>query len=317
MMDSFNVFVSWDGDSIGQRVGRATLSDDVEEVRKVDQAIQAGNEVWRGWALSHGGSVVEIGGDEGRIQVPADALDELPGVCETYKTAVDATVSVGVGKKLSESAKALLAAKIRGKNRVVLYSKDVEKELAEVKDKPEEKKVAEEYLDEPANGAPTAELFEKAEGRITHEEMTAGRSDKIPKAKVPAGLCGSLYPGHPAVYCGRPLGHDAGPKGTEHRYVGAKDFEKAEGEGKGVTHAKAPNRQRVDHEEGEVAKDGAKKPIVPETSADVRNHLAAPTAPPGPRRRRTVPLRPPAAATSPPSAARSATPSRRCSSSCR
>lgn len=198
-MDPLKVYVSWDGDAIGQRVGRATISDDVEEVRRVDQAIQAGNEIWRNWALAQGGSIVEIGGDEGRVEVPASALADLPQICETYKTAVDATVSVGLGRKLSESAKALMAAKLRGKNRVVLYDQSVEQTLAEVKEKPEQQKIAEEYLNE---------------------------------------------------------------------------FKKADGAGKGVTHAAAPSRQHVDHEEGEVATAGDRKPIETETSADVRDHLA-------------------------------------------
>jgi len=38
-----DVFVCWDGDKIGRRVGRAVLADDVGEVRRVDQAINAGN----------------------------------------------------------------------------------------------------------------------------------------------------------------------------------------------------------------------------------------------------------------------------------
>ena len=54
------VYVTWDGDKIGRMVGRARLADDVAEVRRVDRAINAGNELWRSYALKHGGSVIEI-----------------------------------------------------------------------------------------------------------------------------------------------------------------------------------------------------------------------------------------------------------------
>lgn len=145
-----SVIISWDGDSIGQQVGRATLADDIEAVRRIDQAINRGNDVFKGWALSHGGSVVEAGGDEGRIEVPASALTELPRIREAYRTAVDATVSVGIGKTLSQSAKALLAAKLRGKDRVVVFNSDVEQEVASIQNKPEGQKLYEEYLSKAA-----------------------------------------------------------------------------------------------------------------------------------------------------------------------
>ncbi len=252
-MDSLKVYVSWDGDSIGQRVGRATISDDVEEVRRVDQAIQAGNDVWRNWALAQGGSIVEIGGDEGRVEVPASALADLPQICETYKTAVDATVSVGLGRKLSESAKALLAAKLRGKNRIVLYDQTVEQTLAQAEQKPEDQKIAEEYLDKPVSGAPTAELFEKGEKKVCKTPGCGKPVEKYGKTGVKSAHCADC---------------------NKRADVVIESLDKAEGAGKGVTHAQAPSRQRVDHEEAEVAHAGDRKPIVTETSADVRNHLA-------------------------------------------
>lgn len=146
MLEPVRVIISWDGDHIGRVVGRATLEDDVEEVRRVDQAINRGNECFKGWCLAAGGSIIEIGGDEGRVEVPIDALKDLPEVRHAYFTAVDATVTVGIGKKLSESAKALMAGKLRGGDKVVFYDEDVEAEVAAVKDKSEADKIGQEYL---------------------------------------------------------------------------------------------------------------------------------------------------------------------------
>lgn len=194
-MNPLNTIVSWDGDSIGQKVGRATLADDVEEVRRVDQAIQAGNEIWKSWCLAAGGSVVEMGGDEGRVEVPAVALTDLEQTRHAYETAVNATCSVGVGRKLSESAKALLAAKLRGKNRVVFYDKDVEAEIAEAnkKQETEEQKIGEEYLGKAlhdthhqgSGGEATSNAGRKAPGRQTEEHSEGEVARKGAEAPKP------------------------------------------------------------------------------------------------------------------------------------
>jgi hypothetical protein len=143
-----DVFVCWDGDKIGRRVGRAVLDNDVGEVRRVDQAINAGNELWRNLALNVGGNVVEVGGDEGRIIIDASHLGDMPGVAERYAETVGASVSVGVGTKLSESAKALVVAKLRGGNRICVWDPEMEPEyLAATKPETEQNKIAKEYFD--------------------------------------------------------------------------------------------------------------------------------------------------------------------------
>jgi hypothetical protein len=146
------VFVAFDGDTIGQMIGRARQADDVEGVRRVNQRIELGNEIWRAWATNSGGSVIEIGGDEGAIEVPADKLDELPAIRAQYAQKVEASVSVGVGMKLSEASKALLAAKLSGKDRITFYTEECDKliEDAQKHAKDEEGKIADEYLNKAA-----------------------------------------------------------------------------------------------------------------------------------------------------------------------
>lgn len=142
------LYVAFDGDGIGQQVGRARLDNDVEGIRRISQAIDRGNAVWAGWAMSYGGSTIEVGGDEGLLEVPARALEQLEQVRHAYETAVGAPCSVGLGKKVSEASKALLAAKLRGKNRVVFYDQQVEQEVAAAAEHPqtEGEKIGEEYL---------------------------------------------------------------------------------------------------------------------------------------------------------------------------
>lgn len=143
-----NVYVCYDGDKIGRQVGRAVRTNDVAEVRRVDQAINQGNEIWRSFALRVGGSVIEIGGDEGRIEIGIEHLPEVPDIARQYAEAVGATVSVGVGMVLSASADALAVAKIRGGNQILLWNPEMQAELdASIAAAPSEsQKIADEYL---------------------------------------------------------------------------------------------------------------------------------------------------------------------------
>ena len=124
------VILAWDGDDAGREVKLATLGDDVGEVRQISQSIDNANRIWRSWVEMHGGSVISFAGDEGRAEVAADKLDELPAIRKQYGGAIGGSVSVGVGVKMSEAVKALRAAKIRGGDQIVLFTSEVEDELA-------------------------------------------------------------------------------------------------------------------------------------------------------------------------------------------
>lgn len=141
-----NVYVSFDGDGIGQMIGRASLDDDVAQIRKLSHAIERAGAIFASWALACGGSVIEIGGDEGRIIVPADKLTELPALRQQYESACGHTATVGVGMKLSEADKALLVGKTRGKDRICMWDPDMQAEIDTLKPKSEADKISEEYL---------------------------------------------------------------------------------------------------------------------------------------------------------------------------
>ncbi len=126
------LFVAFDGDSIGAQHGRALLSDDPAEVRHVSSAIEAGEEIWRSWALKNAGSLISAGGDEGMVEVSPEVIAELPDIRKQYASTVGATCTVGVGRKMSEAAKALLVGKHRGKDRICVYSDSMKPELDEI-----------------------------------------------------------------------------------------------------------------------------------------------------------------------------------------
>lgn len=139
-------YVCFDGDGIGQLVGRARLADDVEQVRIVSRRIENGNQVFKAWSESHGTNAIECGGDEGAVEIPPDYLDELPGIKEKYEGVVGATVSIGVGMKLSEASRALMYAKVTGKNKICFYTEEMEETLEKLKEPPEDEKIAGEYM---------------------------------------------------------------------------------------------------------------------------------------------------------------------------
>lgn len=143
--DPTMVFVAIDGDHAGRRVGDATLHDEAEEVTRLGHMLDRGNELFTAWAVRVGGTVINAGGDEARVTAPARTLNELPELVRRYEELTGCTVSVGVGAKLSEAAKALLVAKIHGGDQVHLYDEQTEAQIRELRPRDERAKLAEEY----------------------------------------------------------------------------------------------------------------------------------------------------------------------------
>jgi hypothetical protein len=156
---ALTICVAYDADSAGRLVGRARLADDVARLRVIGATLDAGNDLMRRWATAHGGAAVEVGGDEGLLEVGPSALQDVESARKQYAEMVGCTLSVGLGRKPSEASKALLAAKFRGKNRVVLYDKSVEDEVAQAaaRQPTTEQKEAEAYLGKADAGPATSD----------------------------------------------------------------------------------------------------------------------------------------------------------------
>jgi hypothetical protein len=122
-------YVTMDGDGIGNQVARAQYTDDERKVKEVSARIDNGKDLFIQWSIQHGGVVIEAGGDEGQVRVPAAALESIEEFRNNYKKQVGATVTVGVGRTISESIKARELGKLRGKNQVVYYDEQTEPEL--------------------------------------------------------------------------------------------------------------------------------------------------------------------------------------------
>jgi hypothetical protein len=137
-VDNFQWILAYDGDNAGRLVGRAILSNDAAALGEVSDRINLGHEIVKKWAMEHGGGIISGGGDEGTFHLPHEALDHVEQLRNDYHFATRLTMSVGVGKTLSEAGKSLIVAKFRGKNQVVYYDPRIEQEIQQVQLKLEE-----------------------------------------------------------------------------------------------------------------------------------------------------------------------------------
>lgn len=122
-------YVTMDGDGIGNQIARAQYTDDEAKVKEVSRKIDAGMHLFMNWATTLCGTIIEVGGDEGQVKVPVAALDHIEEFRASYLKQVGATVTVGVGKTISQSIQARELGKLRGKNQVVYFDENTEKEL--------------------------------------------------------------------------------------------------------------------------------------------------------------------------------------------
>jgi hypothetical protein len=143
------VYVSADGDAIGQKVGRAALADDEASLHSISEHIEAGNEVIRDFARKHRGDVISSGGDELNMKLPLEAVQELETLRSDYSFTVGATLTLGVGESLSQASKALQIGKLRGKDQICQYDDSVEQEWAQDvqnANEDESKKIGDAYM---------------------------------------------------------------------------------------------------------------------------------------------------------------------------
>lgn len=126
------IYVSMDGDNIGNRVAQAEAENDEQKLIEMSHKIEAGQSVFRTWVQSVGGVIIESGGDEGLAKVPSNVGDKIENFRSQYMSVSGATVTVGVGKTISESTHARELGKLRGKNRVEFHSPETEAQLKEL-----------------------------------------------------------------------------------------------------------------------------------------------------------------------------------------
>jgi minimal CRISPR polymerase domain len=127
------VYFSYDADSAGRKVGDAVLSDDPDKLSEISERIKLGNELVERWAKERNGKQYSSGGDQGVYAIPEHCVKELEQLRSDYNYLTGLTISVGIGKYLSESGQALLMAKLKGKDRIVEFNDKTKTEIESVK----------------------------------------------------------------------------------------------------------------------------------------------------------------------------------------
>lgn len=173
------IYLAGDGDAIGSQVGQAVLHDDEQALHEISNAINDGQEMIIEWTENNGGTVISAGGDEFVVILPAELQDQLEDLREAYSQVVGATLTIGLGRSMSEAGKALIYGKLNGKNQIAQFDSSMEEFLDQVHDqKPsDEEKYNEHYLDS-VYGDEQAGLPEGEEGiqpaqKIEEEQVAA------------------------------------------------------------------------------------------------------------------------------------------------
>lgn len=184
-----SLYVSVDGDSIGAKVGRAVLANDVDELHAVSARIDAAQDHILNWCKDVGGVKISGGGDEATMSVPKEAKEKLKELRKEIEEKFGYTISVGVGRSLSEAGTALLVAKLRGKDCIVYFNKHIKEDIKKAKRRVKEKRASqEEYKLSEA-------YLEKSEGMICNlhkKELHKNHIHKLHKHEEGAHDSGAL-----------------------------------------------------------------------------------------------------------------------------
>jgi hypothetical protein len=191
------VYLSFDADSAGRLIGRAVLNDDPEEMSRVSDCIEAGNKLFNRWVKDRNGKQYSSGGDQGVYSINEEFVKELEELRKDYEFLTGLTVSIGIGKHLSESGQALLMAKLKGKNQIVIFDKKTKKEISEIKKRVkkgkfksmEEYKIGQDYLGKSEVPDPECEYCQQSDGvdpdhcKWCHDEEPQDGEENCPYCK--------------------------------------------------------------------------------------------------------------------------------------
>jgi hypothetical protein len=186
------VFISVDGDGIGQKVARAELADDEEGLHAVSSRIEAGNALVADFAVKNGGQVLSNGGDEVVARININNVEDLESLRTDYAYAVGATLTVGIGQSLSQATKALMVGKLTGKNQTLQYTPEVEQQyqdaMKSVNDGTatgEAKKIGDAYMKKEQPVKQGEAIVSDPSSPMPEEEQVMGDSQSaVPEAAV-------------------------------------------------------------------------------------------------------------------------------------
>lgn len=115
------IYAYFDGDDVGSSLELMLLDDDEISARNYSNRINVAMVHLRD-SLSNSGAVIVLSGGDDLIACwPSgrDPLEKIEEARQLFYDLCDCTLSVGIGRCLSEAASSLRRAKLQGKNQVV------------------------------------------------------------------------------------------------------------------------------------------------------------------------------------------------------
>lgn len=171
------IYVAVDADDIGEKIGNAVLENDTEKLSFLSHNINSGVQVFAQWARYQGGKVISSGSDEAILQVPVDSLEQLEKIRQAYFNETGFTVSIGIGQKVSDAAKALIYAKMNGKDQISEYSAEMDENIKQgVSEEGQSEGLESEEMEE--EGDEQEEGFEQEEEEEEEEKDDAFEDDE-------------------------------------------------------------------------------------------------------------------------------------------
>ena len=70
-------YVAIDADNVGESIGNAVLSNNIDQLSSISNSINSGVGIFSQWAEYNGGKVISSGSDEAIFQVPVNSIDDL------------------------------------------------------------------------------------------------------------------------------------------------------------------------------------------------------------------------------------------------
>ncbi len=128
-MKEQTTYVAVDADNAGVAIGEAVLNDDTDSLSSISQNINGGTQIFTQWAEFNGGEVISNGSDEAIVRVPITSVHELETLKIKYQDQTGFKISIGMGESVSSAAKALIYAKMNGKDQIVDYSPEMEEAM--------------------------------------------------------------------------------------------------------------------------------------------------------------------------------------------
>lgn len=133
-------FVVINADNVGEGIGDAIVNDNHENLSKITGNLKQAHGDIESWVNEKGGEIITNSGDEVMFKLPIESIQDgdLESLKEQYSTTSEHTVTIGVGSKMSEAAKALIYGKMNEKDQIVEYSEDIEQKIQGNKENPQE-----------------------------------------------------------------------------------------------------------------------------------------------------------------------------------